>query len=398
MRHRIATLTAVLMLSVPTLGKQARGEEPGLPKDPSSTMTETSTGTTVSDDVSMLYRAALQALSLGRRAAARAILLEIETKYPRTAIGAAEMLGLLESAGPDEDSASAAVLGRDTPATALSRAELIVIQSLHGIAVGGELCAAASCDDERLIGASLILGGGLGFGLSFFLTVDGITPGHTSSINSGMFWGLWNSVAIMGMVQPRNEGQVIPGSLVIGQIAGVGLGELAWRATHASSGDVSLASSVGIWSGVLTLLIHGATEFEADQEVVFATLLAASDLGLVGGAFLADLFPMSRGHALVIDGGGALGMLVGMGLDLLIQGDDLEPAPFFTLASIGMASGLGLTAYLTRNWDAPDPGGPSEPDQRSTIRVGRLTAPASSVTAIIASPTGTKTMIEAAAT
>ena len=63
---------------------------------------------------------------------------------------------------------------------------------------------------------------------------------------------------------------------------------------------------------------------------------------------------MSRGRALLIDASGVLGVLSGFGIDLLIQGEDVEAPPFFTLGLIGMVTGLGLGVYLTDEWDVPD--------------------------------------------
>lgn len=315
----------------------------------------------LSDDVWRTYHLAFKALAAGRRAEAREMLEHITKAYGGHPAGkhATEILERLDRGEtvierPDvPPAATDDVLGRDTAPTAFSRAELVVFQTLHGIGIGGEICIAAHCDDARAVGAALTLGGGVGLATSLLLTGDGISPGHTAALNAGAAWGFGLTFMTMGIAQPDPE-EVLFGALIGGQLAGIAAGELIWRQTHLSAGDVSLVSSVAIWSNVLTLFAFGMAEFDVEEEEVFATMLAVSALGLSGGALLADRFPMTRGHVLVIDGGGIIGGLMGVGIDLLLQGDDVEPGPLFALAGVGTIGGLALTAYLTRNWDVPD--------------------------------------------
>jgi hypothetical protein len=56
----------------------------------------------------------------------------------------------------------------------------------------------------------------------------------------------------------------------------------------------------------------------------------------------------------MIDAGGILGMLGGMGVMVLLEGDQVDSEPFFASAIVGTAAGLGISTYLTRNWDIPE--------------------------------------------
>jgi hypothetical protein len=249
----------------------------------------------------------------------------------------------------------------ETEPTGLARAELAVFQTLHGAGVGAEMCAFADCDSARSWALVSLLGAGAGLGLSLGLTLDGVYPGQAAAINAGTRWGLWNAVAIAGttnLFDVDDSGAFrrrLTGALLAGQLAGLGAGLGLWYGFEPTAGDVSLATSTGWWSSILGVFVWGMTEFEGDARTLFPTFLALSDVGLLAGALLTRVSPMSRGRVLLIDLGGAVGAGVGMGLDVLIEGGDFSLEGFFGSATAGALVGLGLSYWLTRNWDVPDP-------------------------------------------
>ncbi|MCC7538487.1 MAG: hypothetical protein IT379_19840 [Deltaproteobacteria bacterium] len=242
--------------------------------------------------------------------------------------------------------------------TGLARAELVGLQTIHGIGLGAEVCFTFDCDDARAQVAVLSVGGGLGLGLSLALTGGGVEPGYALLLNSATVWGFWNGLAFYGVAEgldDADESDWVPAAGV-GQALGLGGGLLLWRVIQPTAGQVSLANTVGIWSGVLTLLAMGAVDFnEVPESTAFLLLTLASDFGLLGGALLSSFTgPVPRGRALVIDAGGVVGMLGGMGVAVLASGDDVKPAGFFLPAMLGTAAGLGLTAFFTRAWTNDD--------------------------------------------
>lgn len=313
-----------------------------------------------------LYHLAFQSLAAGRRAEATEQLRQLEASAPDhpLAARAREILARLRSSSPEAWTGDRLTVpavrgeGRDSGPSAFARAELAVAQTIHGVGLGLELCFLAQCDDSRAVGAAMVAGGGLGLTLSLLLTSDGITPGHAALLNTGTAWGAATGFFTANLISPIDDddvnARVIPASMMAGQLAGLGIGHLIWSATHASSGDVALVSSGGLWTDFLTLMMAftiGNGDVGSAQGM-FGALLASSAIGLGGGAFLADLFPMSRGRVLVMDGGGAVGALVGLGAALIIGSD--ESAPYFLLPAIGAASGLVLTTVLTQDWDLGD--------------------------------------------
>jgi hypothetical protein len=153
---------------------------------------------------------------------------------------------------------------------------------------------------------------------------------------------------------PFNEAQRTFAMLMGGQVLGLGIGELSWRLTGASAGDVSLTGSGGIWTTALTMLTLAAADVHADARSTALAAMIASDLGLLGGAVLARYYPVSRGHALLLDLGGGLGTLIGLGSVVLLAGDHTDGRAAAAGAAAGAVAGLGLTAFLTRSWDLPD--------------------------------------------
>ncbi len=361
----------IVILSVPA---SAWAEEPGAPK-PAETATSTQTlpieqakpllpNFVSRDEAWASYDAAFDALASGDRALAIATLREVGALFPghpaatRAADLLARMSGMRAPAlvRPPAPSLHLGESLRNEEYSDLARAELISFQTSAGILAGAEICVLAQCDDTRAVIALLLLGAGAGVTVSTLATSDGITPGHATAIDTGTLWGAWNGLASAVVLDVDDEQQGV-GLILLGQLVGTAVGHVAFEVLEPSAGDVSLSTSVGMWAGVMVAFAHGIAEFDADPQLLMGTLLLASDVGLIGGAFLSELLPMSRGRALLIDASGLLGTLTGVGVDLLIQGEDAEPQPLFALGLAGMVAGLGLGAYLSREWDleeAPD--------------------------------------------
>jgi len=320
------------------------------------------TGPEVLDDPAWrFYHLAFQALANGNDRECRELLEHITKSFAQHP-AADRSRQLLVQLGTERKNkpADPALLAATPPppgdasgetATTLARAELVIGQTAHGIGLGLEICLLAKCDDVRAFGATMILGGASGLTASLFLSGNGITPGHASALNSGVVWGLAEALFITGIVNPRDSQSIVVGP-IIGQLVGLGAGELLWQTTHATAGDVSLASSGGLWSALLAMNV--ALAVSDKEEVIFGTMLAASSVGLVAGALTANAFPMSRGRVLVIDGSAALGGLLGLGLAFTVQGQELERGPLFLLIDVGILSGLALSTFFTRDWDAPE--------------------------------------------
>jgi len=303
----------------------------------------------VADDVWRTYDAAFQALLAGRRDEALRMLAEVAAAGPTHPASrrAAELLALRAAAPPTDEPERA----RPEGPTRAARAELASFQTFHGIAVGLEVCLLVDCQSATGGIALLAVGGGVGLALSLGAAPQGIRPGTTASLDAGVEWGAWNAIAIG--VANDSRSQAFAGTLLVGQGLGLGVGAALSAIARPTAGQVSLANTVGLWSGLITLFARGADEFSGSRQSIMLSLLAASDVGLAGGALLAARFPVSRGHALLIDAGGAAGALSALGVTALIGGNGTRRQTYFLAMIPGTLVGLGASAYLTRRWDAP---------------------------------------------
>lgn len=156
-------------------------------------------------------------------------------------------------------------------------------------------------------------------------------------------------------LQPR-EPEVIAGALLAGGGIGVGLGALLAVEARPTDGHVSMANSGGIWLGGLTLFgMLGVTGGRFSGQAFGTAELIASNAGMLTMALVGTQVQVSRGRMLLIDGGGILGTLVGMGIAVLASpmhyGPDASMLGWFSL--LGAGAGLATTAVLTAGLDAP---------------------------------------------
>lgn len=306
------------------------------------------------DPAWQLYDQAFAELAVHNPEAARELLTRLHEDYPShpAALRAEERLGALDAQvtrPPDMDTQPRDALA-ESPSQ-IARGELALLMTLHSTWFALDVCEMLECENSRGIAASLMLGGGGGLALSLYLTRDGITPGAAQLYDSAITWGAWNAFGINGDIaeEPSEAGVQVAGQ-ALGLAAGLGLWHL-WRPT---SGEVALANTGGIWSGVLTLLAYGVAQGD-DFDPDLSTITIASDVGLLmGGAIARQLPGISRGRTLLIDTGGILGFLAGGLLVVSTQPDDTSD--IFLMFMGGTSAGLGVAAVVTRDWDAPSLG------------------------------------------
>ncbi|MBM4378239.1 MAG: hypothetical protein FJ086_02900 [Deltaproteobacteria bacterium] len=241
----------------------------------------------------------------------------------------------------------------DEQPSAAARAEFLVFQTLHGIAVGGEICAATSgCGGGAGTLLVPMLTGGAGALGAYLFSDGGITPGNVLAIDSGALWGAWQGVALMNIAGGWSQGGS-PLVLILAQGLGMGAGQLAWSALGLSAGDVSLMNTAGLWTGVYTLMaLIAATGGSGDNAALFATLLVASDVGLVAGGLLSRHFPMSRGRTLLLDAGAILGGLLGLAVSVIAYGSEFGSSVVGYMLG-GSVAGLAAATALSQEWDTP---------------------------------------------
>lgn len=324
-----------------------------------------------SDDLAAeLYELAFDALAQGQREHAIELLTEIDTHHAehRLAARARELLAILAAdleaavAPPVVHAQATQVQPEQAGAprtqpktTGTARAELVFFQTLNGLSLGLELCAAADCRDARPWALAALGGAGAGLGISLYASRHGIAPGLARALTTGTEWGAFNGLMVGASTNSSyygsDEDEHLALSLLLGQILGMGAGGALYSVLTPSTGQVSLTSSGGLWATAAAGLVLLMVADDVDDSAVFWTLMAAGDLGLIAGAALASVAPMSASRVLLIDAGGLVGTLGGVGMSVLLQGDDATPGGVGALGLVGLAAGLSLTWYATRDWD-----------------------------------------------
>ncbi|WP_164008799.1 hypothetical protein [Pyxidicoccus trucidator] len=226
-------------------------------------------------------------------------------------------------------------------------ATMTVMQTLHGATQGILLCAIAECSGQGYAAVSL-LGAGAGAAGTLLLARDGVTSGQAAVINSGTVWGFWFGVA--SMLALDLEGDDALAATMLGGAGFTGVGILLATTVRPTAAQVSMANSGGLWAGVVTALLV-ATADGGETKTLFAIELGTTALGIVTLATLSNSLTVSRGRMLIIDAGGILGGLLGAAATFLVAGDDAGDAILVGSAA-GVVTGLAVTAYITRDFDA----------------------------------------------
>lgn len=320
------------------------------------------------------YRAAFIALAEGHRGRAKSLLqhaLKLYPTHPLVAHLRTLLHALEQPAAPSRAAQAQAPTGNG--GFSAQRAELIFFQTLHGIATGVEVCAIAACDGARPFILSSMVGGGAGLTLSFLLSTEGIDTGHARALTDGTWLG---SLAGLGVLYTSKTNQGDDGDrytaahMALGQLAGLGLGHLAYELWQPSPGQVSLSVSGALWSMALTSQVLAILDTEFSSQEWAGTLLISGSAGLTTGGFLADHNPMSASRVLLVDLGGILGAVSGMGLGVLVSSEDRPDRHVtFSLGALGTMGGLGLAYYLM---SGTDEGSGTNDGPSATARLGMV--------------------------
>ena len=236
------------------------------------------------------------------------------------------------------------LLGRDAAMhdRRIARAELVLGQTLGGLATGAIVCSAVNCTDQRTTASVFAATVAGQFAITYAASED-VEEGEAHLYNSAGIWGLWNGAALTD----RTASSTVHALMLIGsEGAGLAAAYGLWHTWRPSEGDVALTNSALLWSTVLYLWVDVAR----NQSPVLHDVVIAGDVGLVLGGLTSTRWHLSRGRTLLLDTGGLLGILGG-GLAAAISngGDVAIGASLFAGTAVGLAS----AAYLSRDWDHP---------------------------------------------
>ncbi len=234
--------------------------------------------------------------------------------------------------------------------TNAARVELMIGQALHGITLSTLFCTTGGVCPSLETGLGMAaLGGVAGAGLSFFASSEGVRPGTADAINSGSLWGMGNGLLLGSGLNAGGGGSGTTVALAVaaGGALGTGAGVLVSFLAQPTAGQVSMTNSGVLWSVVSCAWVLGAMRSPppVSQVVIIAV---SANTAMAGMALLSRYVTVSRSRMFLIDLGGALGMLTGLGASAVF-GAQAELRLAFVMG--GMAGGLISTALLTRPLD-----------------------------------------------
>ena len=257
------------------------------------------------------------------------------------------------------------VTGRDTtidfelpPTPRDGATQLRASAALGGAVLGGGI---ASVQDNPGYVAIGVGAGALGAFAAVYFGLPHVPLGQSSmTISTSMIGGVLGG-AIGALATADHAARVdthIAGPLLgAGAIAGGVVGYLTADRLHLRPGDAAVFASGALWGTVTGALF--TVSFSAEPRAGGGLVLSGLGFGTVGGALLAHYFSVSRGHAALIDAGGALGIIGGIAVQSVVrraQGS-MPAAPndpsTGNYALGGMAAGLIAAGVLTRHMDEP---------------------------------------------
>lgn len=241
-----------------------------------------------------------------------------------------------------------------------ARLELVGNATGLGAGQGVGLCLLIGCQELPTLGAGIV-GAALGAGIGWFGSVGGVTLGQATVIESGMWWGIANGATLGLLLTPdpsmdHNWYKVPVSTTMALSLIGTGVGVALAATIRPHSGDVSLANSGGIWTGILAAELFMAVtglQFQNASTGLRAfgiTELIAANTGLAAGAlFGTQIAKYTRQRVLYMDAAVAAGTVGGWLTGLLFASGATTSEAFSRILGISMTFGtvLGITAAVT---------------------------------------------------
>lgn len=319
-------------------------------------------GQTREDTAAVLLEAARQLRSEGNSAAAEAVLQLLRRRYAGTAAA-------------QDAQALVAQLRREPEPTRSGRVELMVFGTTYGLWTGLAVPILLDADSPELIGTGLLVGGPLGFlATRAYLRDRPVSEGQARAITFGGTWGSWQGFGWTQVLADTEQcwaegpevqcwdddpsAEALVGGTLAGGLAGIVTGAVLAR-KPISSGVATTVSFGALWGTWYGGSIAALADMDGDD--LLAATLVGGDAGLLAMALLAPRWNPSRARARLVSLGGVVGLLGGLGVDLILVRDNEDLA--ILIPTVTSAVGLGLAARATRDFDRPGreegPGGGS---------------------------------------
>ena len=248
----------------------------------------------------------------------------------------------------------AILLQQPKPISGMSRASLVGFGTLYTTWLGVGTLILLETEEAAPYGLVLIAGplGGLAGSLSLTREIE-LSDGQASLITLGGTWGIWQAVGAAALADAGDK------LTVWCEHGGWCTSDWRWRGIvkdrDISPGDATLINFGGIWGTWFSICgAMAARDRSSDSsKFILGSAMMGGNIGLSTMAAWSTKLNMSRARARLINIGGIVGTLYGLGTNLLL---DIEPEDrtFWSLMGIGSVIGLTAGAYFTRNYDTAE--------------------------------------------
>ena len=228
-----------------------------------------------------------------------------------------------------------------------ARAGLFVFGTLYGtwLGVGTGIIAESA---ELACGLGLIVGPLLGFGVALEQTREArISDGQASLIGLGGAWGTWQGIG--AALVADSDAKTVLGAGMGGGALGILTSCLLIRKMDVSTGEATMINFGGVW-GTWFALCGAEIADVKEGDTILGSAMAGGNLGLLTMGMLAPKMGISGPRARLINLGGIVGSLYGLGTAVLLDVHD-RARPTFGLVMAGGVLGLSAGTYFTRDYD-----------------------------------------------
>ena len=251
----------------------------------------------------------------------------------------------------DKKQEIAILLQQPKPISGISRAGLVGFGTLYTTWIGIGTLILLDVEEAGPYGLVLIAGplGGV-FGSLNLTRESKLTDGQASVITLGGTWGVWQAVGAANLADADEKLTV--GASMAGGAIGLALASSIVIDRDISPGDATLINFGGIWGTWFSICGAMAVRDRSrdNRKFILGSAMMGGNVGLLTMAAWLTKLNMSRARARLINIGGVVGTLYGLGASILL---DIEPEDrtFWSFMGIGGMVGLTAGSYFTRNYD-----------------------------------------------
>jgi len=234
------------------------------------------------------------------------------------------------------------------PISGISRAGLVVFGTLFSTWSGVGTTILLDMDEPEIIGIVGCISGPLG-GLAGSIRLTRnmkLSDGQASLINFGGAWGIWQSIGAALVADAEYKGVI--GASMVGGVIGLGASAVIVRGRYITPGMATMIRFGGLWGTWFAICGAMLANLE-DGDDILTSSIVGGDVGLITVAALSPKLKMSNARARLINISGIVGILYGLGTNVLFEIDSKRD--FWSVLGVGGVLGLAAGTYFTRNYD-----------------------------------------------